>query len=72
MCGHVWLPEVLVPLYLLMEKQQNEFLRAIISSQTGPNASELIGKRFILQMDIDPVHTVKAVKLSVLELLVLE
>lgn len=53
-----------------MEKQQEEFLRAIMSLQTGPNASELIGKCFIVHMDIDPVHSAKAT--SVLKLVVLK
>lgn len=67
MCGHVWLPKELVPLYLLMEKQQGKFLRAIISSQTEPNASELIGQCFIMQMDSGPVQTAEVVELNVLQ-----
>ena len=67
--GHVWLPMELVPLYLLMmwllTKAAGWILkcfRAILSAHIQPNASELIGRRFTVQMDNDPKHTVKATK----------
>lgn len=36
--------------------------KAILSAQIQPNASELIGRRFTVQMDNDPKHTAKASK----------
>ena len=36
--------------------------RAILSAHIQPNASELIGRRFTVQMDNDPKHTAKATK----------
>ncbi len=66
--GHVWLPVELVLLYLLMmwllTKQQDEFwsVSGILSAHIQPNASELIGRRFTVQMDNDPKHTAKATK----------
>ncbi|KAJ7316372.1 hypothetical protein JRQ81_002534 [Phrynocephalus forsythii] len=50
--GHVWLPVELVLLYLL----------AILSAHIQPNASELIGRSFTVQMDNDPKHAAKATK----------
>ncbi len=67
--GHVWLPVELVLLYLLMmwllTKAAGWILkcfRAILSAHIQPNASELIGRRFTVQMDNDPKHTAKATK----------
>ena len=36
--------------------------RAILSARIQPNASELIRRRFTVQMDNDPKHTTKATK----------
>ena len=66
--GHVWLPMDLVPLYLLMmwllTKAAGWILkfRAILSAHIQPNASELIGRPFTVQMDNDPKHTANATK----------
>ena len=38
----------------------SEVFRAILSAHIQPNASELIGRRFTMQMDNDPKHTAKA------------
>ncbi len=64
--GHVWLPVELVLLYLLMmwlltksSRMNSEVFRAILSAHIQPNASELIGRRFTVQMDNDPKHTAK-------------
>ncbi len=69
MRGHVWLPVELVLLYLLMmltadksSRMNSEVFRAILSAHIQPNASELIGRRFTVQMDNDPKHTAKATK----------
>lgn len=40
----------------------SEVFRAILSAHIQPNASELIGRRFTVQMDNDPKHTAKATK----------
>ncbi len=40
----------------------SEVFRAIISVHIQPNTSELIGRRFTVQMDNDPKHTAKATK----------
>ncbi len=66
--GHVWLPVELVLLYYwwcdCWQKQQDEFwsVSGNISAHIQPNASELIGRRFTVQMDNDPKHTAKATK----------
>ncbi len=66
--GHVWLPVELILLYLLMmwlltnSRMNSEVFRAILSAHIQPNASELIGRRFTVQMDNDPKHTAKATK----------
>ena len=43
-------------------RMNSEVFRAILSAHIQPNASELIGRRFTVQMDNDPKHTVKATK----------
>ncbi len=43
-------------------RMNSEVFRAILSAHIQPNASELIGRRFTLQMDNDPKHTAKATK----------
>ncbi len=43
-------------------RMNSEVFRAILSAHIQPNASELIGRRFTLQMDSDPKHTAKATK----------
>src|SRR4029434_10164871 len=43
-------------------RMNSEVFRAILSAQIQPNASELIGQRFTVQMDNDPKHTAKATK----------
>ena len=40
----------------------SEVFRAISSAHIQPNASELIGRRFTVQMDNDPKHTARATK----------
>ena len=41
-------------------RMNSEVFRAISSAHIQPNALELIGQRFTVQMDIDPKHTAKA------------
>ena len=41
-------------------RMNSEVFRAILSADIQPNASELIGRRFTVQMDNDPKHTAKA------------
>ncbi len=43
-------------------RMNSEVFRAILSAHVQPNASELIGRRFTVQMDNDPKHTAKATK----------
>ncbi len=43
-------------------RMNSEVFRAILSAHIQPNASELIGRRFRVQMDNDPKHTGKATK----------
>ncbi len=43
-------------------RMNSEVFRAILSARIQPNASELIGQRFTVQMDNDPKHTAKATK----------
>ncbi len=43
-------------------RMNSEVFRAILSAHIQPNASELIGRRFTVQMDNDPNHTAKATK----------
>ncbi len=43
-------------------RMNSEVFRAILSAHFQPNASELIGRRFTVQMDNDPKHTAKATK----------
>ena len=43
-------------------RMNSEVFRAILSAHIQPNASELIGQRFTVQMDNDPKHTAKATK----------
>ncbi len=43
-------------------RMNSEVFRAILSAHIQPNASELIGRRFTVQMDNDPKHTAKATK----------
>ncbi len=43
-------------------RMNSEVFRAILSAPIQPNASELIGRRFTVQMDNDPKHTAKATK----------
>ncbi len=69
MAWHVWLPVELVLLYLWWcdcwqkaSRMNSEVFRAILSAHIQPNASELIGRRFTVQMDNDPKHTAKATK----------
>ncbi|KAG1932950.1 tumor necrosis factor receptor superfamily [Pimephales promelas] len=40
-------------------RMNSEVFRAILSAHIQPNASELIGRRFTVQMDNDPKHTAK-------------
>lgn len=41
-------------------RMNSEVYRNILSAQIQPNAAELIGRRFTVQMDNDPKHTAKA------------
>ncbi|TKS81341.1 Transposable element [Collichthys lucidus] len=43
-------------------RMNSEVFRAIVSVHIQPNASELIGRHFTVQMDNDPKHTAKAPK----------
>ena len=43
-------------------RMNSEVFRAILSAHIQPNASELIGRRFTVQMDNDPEQTAKATK----------
>ncbi len=43
-------------------RMNSEVFRAILSAHIQPNASELIGRRFTVQMDNDPKHTAKQPK----------
>ncbi len=43
-------------------RMNSEVFQAILSAHIQPNASELIGRRFTVQMDNDPKHTAKATK----------
>uniref|UniRef100_A0A8C5LTA8 Transposase n=1 Tax=Leptobrachium leishanense TaxID=445787 RepID=A0A8C5LTA8_9ANUR len=43
-------------------RMNSEVFRAILSAHIQPNAAELIGRRFTVQMDNDPKHTAKATK----------
>ncbi len=43
-------------------RMNSEVFRAILSAHIQPNASELIGRRFTVQMDNNPKHTAKATK----------
>ncbi len=43
-------------------RMNSEVFRAILSAHIQPNASELIGRRFTVQMDNDPKRTAKATK----------
>ncbi len=43
-------------------RMNSEVFRAILSAHIQPNASELIGRRFTVQIDDDPKHTAKATK----------
>uniref|UniRef100_A0A8C5LQH4 Tc1-like transposase DDE domain-containing protein n=1 Tax=Leptobrachium leishanense TaxID=445787 RepID=A0A8C5LQH4_9ANUR len=43
-------------------RMNSEVFRAILSAHIQPNAAELIGRRFTVQMDDDPKHTAKATK----------
>ncbi len=43
-------------------RMNSEVFRAILSAHIQPNASELIGRRFTVQMDSDPKHAAKATK----------
>ncbi len=43
-------------------RMNSEVFWAILSAHIQPNASELIGRRFTVQMDNDPKHTAKATK----------
>uniref|UniRef100_A0A8C5PF25 Transposase n=1 Tax=Leptobrachium leishanense TaxID=445787 RepID=A0A8C5PF25_9ANUR len=43
-------------------RMNSEVFRAILSAYIQPNAAELIGRRFTVQMDNDPKHTAKATK----------
>ncbi len=43
-------------------RMNSEVFRAILSAHILPNASELIGRHFTVQMDNDPKHTAKANK----------
>uniref|UniRef100_A0A8C5Q4E8 Transposase n=1 Tax=Leptobrachium leishanense TaxID=445787 RepID=A0A8C5Q4E8_9ANUR len=43
-------------------RMNSEVFQAILSAHTQPNAAELIGRRFTVQMDNDPKHTAKATK----------
>ncbi len=58
--GHVWLPVELVLLYFWWcdadksSRMNSEVFWAILSAHIQPNASELIGRRFTVQMDNDP------------------
>ena len=40
-------------------RMNSEVFQAILSAHIQPNASELIGRRFTVQMDNDPQHTAK-------------
>ena len=40
----------------------SEVFLAILSAHIQPNASELVGRRFTVEMDNDPKHTAKATK----------
>ena len=41
-------------------RMNSEVYRDILSAQIQPNAAEIIGRRFTVQMDNDPKHTAKA------------
>lgn len=43
-------------------RMNSEVYRNILSAQIQPNASKLIGRRFIMQQDNDPKHTAIATK----------
>ncbi len=43
-------------------RMNSEVFRTILSAHIQPNASELIGRLFTVQMDNDPKHTAKATK----------
>ncbi len=43
-------------------RMNSEVFRVILSAHIQPNASELIGRRFTVQMENDPKHTAKATK----------
>ncbi len=48
--------------YWQKQQDESEVFRAILSAHIQPNASELIGRRFTVQMDNDPKHTAKQPK----------
>ena len=48
-------------------RMNSEVFRTILSAHIQPNASELIGRRFTVQMDNDPKHTVKAKKWNAMQ-----
>ncbi len=65
--GHVWLPVETGSLVFIDDvtadkssRMNSEVFRAILSAHIQPNASELIGRRFTVQMDNDPKHTAKS------------
>ncbi len=67
--GHVWLPVETGSLVFIDDvtadkssRMNSEVFRAILSAHIQPNASELIGRRFTVQMDNDPKHTAKQPK----------
>uniref|UniRef100_A0A8C5Q3N9 Transposase n=1 Tax=Leptobrachium leishanense TaxID=445787 RepID=A0A8C5Q3N9_9ANUR len=43
-------------------RMNSEVFQTILSAHIQPNAAELIGRRFTVQMDNDPKHTAKATK----------